>query len=143
MKLRSRSSLPQPGTSALSADKPSERNGFTLLEIMVALAIFSLAALAMVRLQGYSVRSTANLGDSGMAWQVARNVAVEILSNPAPPTLGETRGAELNGGQIWNWVAITSPTDDKRLVTVNIEVTGTGNARLRKAGLTLARPVEQ
>ena len=87
-------------------DKPAP-NGFTLLEIMVALAIFSLAALAMVRLQGYSVRSTANLGASSMAWQVARNVAVEILSNPAPPTLGETQGDELNGGQNWRWTANT------------------------------------
>ena len=119
------------------------RNGFTLLEIMVALAIFSLAALAMVRLQGYSVRSTANLGDSSMAWQVARNVAVEILSNPASPTLGETRGEEINGGQNWVWTATTSSTDDRRLVTVDIAVVGSGNAALRKARLTIARPVEQ
>lgn len=121
----------------------STRNGFTLLEIMVALAIFSLAALAMVRLQGYSVRSTANLGDSSMAWQVARNVAVEILSNPAPPTLGETRGEEINGGQNWIWTATTRSTDDRRLVTVDIAVVGSGNAALRKARLTIARPVEQ
>ena len=121
----------------------SPRNGFTLLEIMVALAIFSLAALAMVRLQGYSVRSTANLGDSSMAWQVARNVAVEILSNPAPPTLGETRGEEINGGQNWIWTAKTRSTDDRRLVTVDIAVVGSGNAALRKARLTIARPVEQ
>jgi general secretion pathway protein I len=121
----------------------SPRNGFTLLEIMVALAIFSLAALAMVRLQGYSVRSTANLGDSSMAWQVARNVAVEILSNPAPPTLGETRGEEINGGQNWVWTATTRSTDDRRLVTVDIAVVGSGNAALRKARLTIARPVEQ
>lgn len=119
------------------------RNGFTLLEIMVALAIFSLAALAMVRLQGYSVRSTANLRDSSMAWQVARNVAVEILSNPAPPTLGETGGEEVNGGQNWRWTATTSKTDDARLVMVDINVAGTGNAALRKAQLTIARPVEQ
>ncbi len=119
------------------------RNGFTLLEIMVALAIFSLAALAMVRLQGYSVRSTANLGDSSMAWQVARNVAVEILSNPAPPTFGETRGEEINGGQNWIWTATTRSTDDRRLVTVDIAVVGSGNAALRKARLTIARPVEQ
>lgn len=122
--------------------KPAS-NGFTLLEIMVALAIFSLAALAMVRLQGYSVRSTANLGDSSMAWQVARNVAVEILSNPAPPTLGETDGEELNGGQNWRWSANTKKTDDVRLVTVDIDVVGTGTAALRKAQLTIARPVEQ
>lgn len=121
----------------------STRNGFTLLEIMVALAIFSIAALAMVRLQGYSVRSTANLGDSSMAWQVARNVAVDILSNPAPPTLGETRGEEINGGQNWIWTATTRSTDDRRLVTVDIAVVGSGNAALRKARLTIARPVEQ
>jgi general secretion pathway protein I len=125
------------------ADQSHPRNGFTLLEIMVALAIFSIAALAMVRLQGYSVRSTANLGDSGMAWQVARNVAVEILSNPAPPTLGDTEGEEMNGGQNWRWTANTSKTDDARLLRVDIIVTGTGNAALRKAQLTIARPVEQ
>lgn len=119
------------------------RNGFTMIEIMVALAIFSLAALAMVRLQGYSVRSTANLGDSSMAWQVARNVAVEILSNPVPPTLGETSGEEVNGGQSWLWTATTAKTDDARLVKVEISVVGTGNASLRKAQLTIARPVEQ
>jgi general secretion pathway protein I len=120
-----------------------EQNGFTLLEMMVALAIFSLAALAMVRLQGYSVRSTANLGDSGMAWQVARNVAVEILSNPAPPTLGETGGEELNGGQNWRWTATASKTDDARLLMIDIAVAGTGNAARRSAKLTIARPVEQ
>jgi general secretion pathway protein I len=127
----------------LSVKPSSPRNGFTLLEIMVALAIFSLAALAMVRLQGYSVRSTSNLGDSNMAWQVARNVAVEILSNPAPPTLGETRGEELNGGQNWKWMATTRPTNDSRLMTVEINVVGTGNAAIRKAQMTIARPVEQ
>lgn len=119
------------------------RNGFTMIEIMVALAIFSLAALAMVRLQGYSVRSTANLGDSSMAWQVARNVAVEILSNPAPPTLGETGGEEVNGGQSWLWTATTAKTDDARVLKIEISVVGTGNASLRKAQLTIARPVEQ
>ena len=128
---------------SVSPDNRRQPNGFTLLEIMVALAIFSLAALAMVRLQGYSVRSTANLDDSGMAWQVARNVAVEILSNPAPPTLGDTGGEETNGGQQWLWTATTAKTDDARLVRTDIVVTGTGNAALRKAQLTIARPVEQ
>jgi len=119
------------------------RNGFTMIEIMVALAIFSLAALAMVRLQGYSVRSTANLGDGSLAWQVARNVAVDILSNPAAPILGKSNGEELNGGQNWRWTADTSRTDDARLIKTEITVVGTGNAQLRKAQLTIARPAEQ
>jgi general secretion pathway protein I len=129
--------------SVLFVKPRPQGNGFTLLEIMVALAIFSLAALAMVRLQGYSVRSTSNLGDSSMAWQVARNVAVEILSNPVPPTLGETRGEDVNGGRKWLWTATASPTDDSRLVMIDIQVAGTGNAALRKARLFIARPIEQ
>jgi general secretion pathway protein I len=129
--------------SALPDKDHRSANGFTLLEIMVALAIFSLAALAMVRLQGYSVRSTADLGESSLAWQVARNVAVEILSDPAPPTLGETSGEETNGGLNWRWSAESSKTDDARLLRVDIRVTGTGRAARRTAQLTIARPVEQ
>ncbi len=125
------------------AKPKSTRNGFTLLEIMVALAIFSLAALAMVRLQGYSVRSTANLGDSSMAWQVARNIAVEKLSDPAPPVLGDGQGVEMNGGQNWQWTTKTQKTDDARLVRIDIKVSGTGLAARRKAALIIARPVEQ
>jgi general secretion pathway protein I len=127
---------------ALHADRRHDE-GFTLLEMMVALAIFSLAALAMIRLQGYSVRSTGDLRDSGMAWQVARNVAVDILSNPAPPVLGQSGGEEVNGGQTWRWTATTSRTDDARLVMVAIAVSGTGSAARRRAQLTIARPVEQ
>ena len=119
------------------------RDGFTLLEIMVALAIFSLAALAMVRLQGYSVRSTAVLGDSGTAWQVARNLAVERLSDPAPPVIGDENGEEVNGGQNWTWTVNTQQTDDARLLRIDIAVAGTGIAARRKAKLTIVKPVEQ
>ncbi len=124
-------------------DKSTAHNGFTLLEIMVALAIFSLAALAMVRLQGYSVRSTAVLGDSGTAWQVARNLAVERLSDPAPPVIGDENGEEVNGGQNWDWTVSTQKTDDARLLRIDIIVAGTGLAARRTAKLTIARPVEQ
>lgn len=126
----------------LPAKHLPSKNGFTLLEIMVALAIFSLAALAMVRLQGYSVRSTANLGESNLAWQVARNQAVEILSNPSPPVLGDIEGSEVNGGLDWHWRASTRKTDDARLLRIDISVTGTGNTAPRKAQLTIARPLE-
>ncbi len=110
---------------------------------MVALAIFSLAALAMVRLQGYSVRSTAILGDSGMAWQVARNIAVEKLSDPSSPVIGDEAGEEVNGGQSWTWTVKTQKTDDVRLLRMDIVVAGTGLAARRTAKLTIARPVEQ
>ncbi|WP_278988420.1 type IV pilus modification PilV family protein, partial [Sphingobium yanoikuyae] len=39
----------------------SAEHGFTLLEMLVALAVFSLAALALVRLQGVTLRTAADL----------------------------------------------------------------------------------
>src|SRR3546814_19855381 len=38
----------------------SAENGFTLIEMLVALAVFSLAALALLRLQGVTLRTAAD-----------------------------------------------------------------------------------
>ena len=57
-------------------------SGFTLIEMLVALAIFSLAALALLRLQGATVTTTGQLQDQALAQIVARNIAVEALTDP-------------------------------------------------------------
>ena len=46
-------------------------SGFTLIEMLVALAIFSLAALALLRLQGATVTTTGQLQDQALA-QIVR-----------------------------------------------------------------------
>lgn len=66
----------------------ADERGFTLLEMLVALAVFSLAALALLRLEGATVRQTGQLDERMMAQLVARNLAVETLTDPAPPALG-------------------------------------------------------
>jgi type II secretion system protein I len=82
----------------MSSDKRSER-GFTLIEMLVALAIFSLAALALLRLEGATVANTARLGDQAMAQAVARNIAVETMTDPVAPALGSNSGTVINGGR--------------------------------------------
>src|SRR4051794_5736947 len=59
-----------------------EQGGFTLIEMLVALAIFSLAALALLRLGGATATNSARLGSQAMAQIVARNLAVEVLTDP-------------------------------------------------------------
>ena len=54
--------------------------GFTLIEIMVALTVFSLAALALIRLEGQVIRSTGAVAATLLAQTVARNVAIEASS---------------------------------------------------------------
>jgi general secretion pathway protein I len=118
-------------------------NGFTLIEMLVALAVFSLAALAMVHLQGYSVRTAATLSDSSLAWQVAQNLAVERLSAPQAPAIGSEQGEVENGGRRWRWNVTTAKTEDARLVTMDIVVSGQGIMSDRRARLSTARLVEK
>ena len=69
--------------------------GFTLLEMLVALAVFSLAALALVRLQGVTLRTAADLDSKALGQIVARNLMVDVQSDPVPfrlPRCIETTG---------------------------------------------------
>ena len=93
--------------------------GFTLIEMLVALAIFSLAALALLRLGGATATNSASLSDQAIAQMVARNLAVETLSDPQPPVFGTSRGDAANGGRRWRWTRTVSrsPPSVRRTVS--------------------------
>ena len=92
--------------------------------MLVALAVFSLAALALVRLQGVTLRTAADLDSKALGQIVARNLMVEVQSDPLPPAVGEEEGAVANGGRNWRWHRIVKPTDDQRLLQVDLTVDG-------------------
>lgn len=96
--------------------------GFTLVEMLVALAILSLAALALLRLNGAVAANGARLGTQAGAQIVARNLAVEALTDPVPPTLGQAGGVVVNGGQRWTWTRITGPSPEPRIQMIQIAV---------------------
>lgn len=98
--------------------------GFTLLEMLVALAVFSLAALALVRLQGVTLRTAADLDSKALGQIVARNLMVDMQTDPAPPSLGTQEGEVDNGGRRWRWQREVKAMDDKRLLQVDLKVDG-------------------
>jgi general secretion pathway protein I len=114
--------------------------GFTLIETLVALAIFSLAALALLRLEGATLSSTAVLADRAIGQIVVRNLAVEIMTDARAPAFGEATGAVVNAGRTWRWVRQTKQTDDLRIVRIDLALMDeTGRA---SGALSLARPIE-
>ena len=111
-----------------------DESGFTLIEMLVALAIFSLAALALLRLGGATAANSARLNDQALAQMVARNIAVETLSDPAPPAFGVIQGEALNAGRRWRWTRSAMRSPEARIQQIEIQVApetgGPGRARL-------------
>lgn len=112
--------------------------GFTLIEVMVALAVFGLAALALVRLQGAGIRGTAMVDSATVAQIVARNVAVEAMTDPRPPAPGRAEGVEVNAGRSWRWTREVRPTGDARILRIDVRVADA--AGTTHGQLTVVRP---
>ncbi|MBB3320731.1 MULTISPECIES: type II secretion system minor pseudopilin GspI [Atlantibacter] len=80
-------------------------SGMTLLEVMVALAIFSTAALALMNTISVSTNYTGRLGDVLRASWVAENIIAEahLASNKFSQEMQQ--GTVTMGGQQWRWQA--------------------------------------
>ena len=101
-----------------------KRNGFTLLEMLVALAIFSIAALALLRLDAVSLATATQLTAREGAMLVAENEAARIATDPVAPPLGNSSRRLVNGGQGFLVGQIVTPTPDPRLLRIDLAVQG-------------------
>lgn len=112
--------------------------GFTLLEMLVALSVMSLAALTLVRLDAFALRSSGALADNQLAAIVAQNRAVELWTDPAPPSVGSRADTRRNGGRVWRIEERVARTADPALLRIDLIVRGeTGGGQ---AVLTIVRP---
>lgn len=108
----------------MNGARHSQSAGFTLVEVLVALAIFSLAALALLRLQGAALGTTARLEDKLFAAIVAQNLAVAATIAVPPPAIGASSGEATNAGRRWRWTQVVAPSPDPRLLRIEIRVAG-------------------
>jgi general secretion pathway protein I len=97
----------------------SER-GFTLIEMLVALSVIAVAALTLVRLDAFAVRSAGDLDERTLAQIVVQNEAVTLWSDPAPPTIGTSRSTADNGGRRFVIERRVAPTADANLLRIDL-----------------------
>lgn len=101
--------------------RPDGRDGFTLVEMLVALAVFSLAAMALLNLSGENTRSAARVEARTLGGVVAENVAVEAAVATQLPE-GETSGRTELAGRTWRWTRAVLATDDPDILRIEVRV---------------------
>ena len=96
--------------------------GFTLLEILVALAILGIAMLAALKSSGSVIRNATGLKERSVAHWVALNRAAELELADNWIELGVTRGQEPMANQTWYWTVLTEKTPDPDIRQAGIKV---------------------
>ena len=128
-----RGSPPLWAPPSAGARTRADDRGFTLLEMLVALSIISIAALTLVRLDAYAVRSAGDLDERTVAGIVAQNRAVEIWTDPVPPTIGTSAVGVANAGRNRRIEQRVARTADDSLLRIDLIVrpeSGRGQAAL-------------
>ena len=107
------------------ADRPAEA-GFTLVETVTALGIFSLAALGLLHVSSENARALAALQTSAYGRMIAQNQLVFAMANPSAPRPGENRGDLDFAGREWVWVQRTETTPDPDMLKITVAVSQGG-----------------
>ena len=98
-----------------------KQKAFTLLEVLVALAVLTMGLGTVIKVAGGQAAQLAYLKDKTIALWVANNKANKIQLDDWPST-GTSTGREAMANQDWSWKVKVSNTADKDLRRLDIEV---------------------
>jgi general secretion pathway protein I len=102
--------------------RDSRRDGFTLVEVLVALAIISIALLAALRVAGGGTNSVGELRARLLAGWVAENLLAEQRARGEWPSLGILTGTQRQGRIEFAWreEVIATPNVTFRRVDIRV-----------------------
>ncbi|WP_028109414.1 type II secretion system minor pseudopilin GspI [Ferrimonas futtsuensis] len=97
--------------------------GFTLLEVMVALAVFALAAVAVLNSAGEQLSAVPILREKTFANYVAHNRLVDARLESEFPELGNSKKGRVElAGRQWHWRQEVVKTSDAEFRAIRVKV---------------------
>jgi len=122
-------------------EKLKSDGGFSLLELLVAVAVLSLAAVTLLDHQASAARMTGRVQDQALAAIVAENRLALLAAQEESPTIGSRSGSEDQFGVSFRWAEVVRVVPGSELMSLDVTVTADGSdAPLAK--LTAFRRVE-
>ncbi len=111
---------------------PEQSRGFTLLEVMVALVIFAIAALALLRAQNSQIATDQHLEEKTLAHWVALNHLADMRLQKVFPEVGQAESAVRMADRSWliSTKVQATPTQNVRLLIVSVALQTDGNTEL-------------
>jgi general secretion pathway protein I len=102
--------------------KRSRAAGFTLIEVMLAMAVFAIAGVALLGVADTSTRSLGQLEQKILANWVASNQLVETRLEQKWPPKNNKKGSVELAGHLWHWQQKVIKTTDKQMRALVMEV---------------------
>jgi len=103
------------------------QNGFTLLEVMVALFVVAVALGGVIKVMGNAAVNSSRLTDRTFAQWVALNQVADEQIKSSWPKLGDQSGKQKMADREWKWVQKTIKTEDKNIKRIEVSVWVSGD----------------
>lgn len=110
-------------------------NGFTLLEVLAALAIISIAIVALFSSLSQGTRLTSRVEERMIGNWVASNTITQTKSQTSWPQIGEENTDVEMAGRTWYVVQSVKQTDDENIRRIEVTVSTDNKGNFSVASL--------
>jgi general secretion pathway protein I len=99
-------------------------NGFTLIEVLLALTIIGMAMMAAIRTTEATTRNLFRIQERTIAEWVAHNALIQMRLHidGLGPVAGRWKSSSEQSDRTWHWEAVSNPTSDPQIVQITIDV---------------------
>lgn len=102
--------------------KRTKKSGFTLLEVMLAMAVFAVAGVSLLGVADNNYRHISHLEEQMFANWVASNQLVEASLDKTWPPKNNRKGKVDMAGRTWYWQQKVVETTNKEMRALTMEV---------------------